>query len=115
MPTYDFKCDKCRKSFEIHVPIKDPHPEKCKCGGKLTKQFHPVGIIFKGSGFYATDSRDGCGSNGGKKSVAKPKKEECKEACASGACPAATSGESACSSAASSGSETCSSSACSAK
>lgn len=57
MPRYEYKCKKCDKSFEVVHGINENH-EKCKyCGGPVRRVFHPVGIVFKGSGFYATDSR----------------------------------------------------------
>ncbi len=57
MPTYEFECDKCGHRFEIMQGMNDPAPKKCPDCGKtaLRKVFHPVGIIYKGSGFYATD------------------------------------------------------------
>ena len=57
MPTYDYKCTKCKKKFEISQPITAAALKKCpKCGGKLERQIGGGGgLIFKGSGFYATD------------------------------------------------------------
>ena len=58
MPVYEYKCEKCNKQFEVQQSIKEPPLKKHKdCGGKLNKIFYPAGIIFKGSGFYVTDSR----------------------------------------------------------
>ncbi|MDP3984377.1 MAG: zinc ribbon domain-containing protein [Acidimicrobiia bacterium] len=58
MPTYEYRCEKCGQTFEVVQSFKDRslrrHPE---CGGNLGKVFHPRGVTFKGSGFYATDSR----------------------------------------------------------
>lgn len=57
MPRYEYKCKKCHKSFEAVHGIHD-NVEKCEyCGGPVRRVFHPVGIVFKGSGFYATDSK----------------------------------------------------------
>jgi len=57
LPRYEYKCKKCDESFEVTHGINDT-VEKCeKCGGEVRRVFHPVGIVFKGSGFYATDSR----------------------------------------------------------
>jgi putative FmdB family regulatory protein len=57
LPTYEYKCKKCHKNFEAVHGIHDT-VEVCEyCGGKVRRVFHPIGIVFKGSGFYATDSR----------------------------------------------------------
>ena len=57
MPRYDYKCKKCGESFEVTHGI-DETLESCeKCGGEVRRVFHPIGIVFKGSGFYATDSK----------------------------------------------------------
>lgn len=57
MPRYEYKCKKCNKSFEALHGV-DDQVDACKhCGGKVRRVFHPVGIVFKGPGFYATDSR----------------------------------------------------------
>lgn len=56
MPTYTFKCRKCDKEFEVFQKINDERPTACRfCDGPIKQVFHPVGIIFKGSGFYTTD------------------------------------------------------------
>ena len=63
MPTYEYECTKCRRHFERHQRIIDAPIETCpECGGQVRRVFHPVGVIFKGSGFYVTDNRRG--SNG---------------------------------------------------
>ncbi len=59
MPFYDYKCKKCGHVFEALHPV-DQTVDACeKCGGSVKRLFHPVGIIFKGSGFYATDYKSG--------------------------------------------------------
>lgn len=56
MPTYTFKCRKCDKEFEVFQKINDKRPTDCRfCGEPIKQVFHPIGIIFKGSGFYTTD------------------------------------------------------------
>lgn len=58
MPTYEYECRECGHRFEVHQRIADDPLTECEvCGGPLRKLFHPVGIAFKGSGFYVTDSR----------------------------------------------------------
>ena len=56
MPTYGYECLSCDNQFEIFQSIKDDALTICeKCGGKLRKRIYPVGISFKGSGFYVND------------------------------------------------------------
>jgi putative FmdB family regulatory protein len=63
MPTYEYRCDRCGEQFEIFQPFSaKPLKRHADCGGPLQKVFHPRGVVFKGSGFYATDSRTKNGS-----------------------------------------------------
>ena len=56
MPTYGYRCGNCGHQFEIVQRISDEPLTTCpKCRGKLSKMLYPVGISFKGSGFYTTD------------------------------------------------------------
>ena len=58
MPTYEYACTECGDRTEVVQSISDAPPTTCTvCGGRLRKVFSPVGIVFKGSGFYRTDSR----------------------------------------------------------
>lgn len=57
MPIYEYECLECRKRFERRQSINDEPIRECECGGAARRVLHPVGIIFKGSGFYATDNR----------------------------------------------------------
>jgi putative FmdB family regulatory protein len=58
MPTYDYQCRSCGTRIEVIHAMTDPGPEICEtCGGALRRVLYPTGIIFKGSGFYSTDSR----------------------------------------------------------
>jgi putative FmdB family regulatory protein len=58
MPLYEYECDVCGLRFEYRQHITDDPLEKCPdCGGTVHRLIQPVGIIFKGSGFYVTDNR----------------------------------------------------------
>lgn len=60
MPTYSYACADCGDKFDIVQSFTDDALTVCqKCSGKLRKLFNSVGIVFKGSGFYRTDSRSG--------------------------------------------------------
>lgn len=57
MPTYSYKCDECGPFDWIH-PMQDTLTECPKCGSQgFGRMYNPVGISFKGSGFYSTDSK----------------------------------------------------------
>ena len=63
MPTYQYACTECGDRSEVVQRFSDDPLTVCStCGGKLRKIFSPVGIVFKGSGFYRTDSRNGTSS-----------------------------------------------------
>lgn len=58
MPTYEYKCRACGHRFEAVQSFSDEPLKECQeCGGELGKVFGSIGITFKGSGFYRTDSR----------------------------------------------------------
>ena len=58
MPTYQYRCQGCDELIEVVQKFTDPSLTQCpSCSGTLRKVFNAVGIVFKGSGFYATDSR----------------------------------------------------------
>jgi len=58
MPTYEYLCNKCEHAFEVVQSFSDAALEDCpKCDGKVRKVYNNVGVVFKGSGFYKTDSR----------------------------------------------------------
>jgi putative FmdB family regulatory protein len=58
VPTYQYACTDCGERIEAVQKFSDEPLTVCSaCGGKLRKVFSPVGIVFKGSGFYRTDSR----------------------------------------------------------
>lgn len=59
MPTYSYECTECGNRFDIVQAFTDNTLTTCeKCSGRLRKLFNSVGIVFKGSGFYRTDSRE---------------------------------------------------------
>jgi putative FmdB family regulatory protein len=67
VPTYEYACTECGERLEVVQRFSDDPLTVCEaCGGKLRKVFTPVGIVFKGSGFYRTDSRNGGVPAGGK-------------------------------------------------
>ena len=68
MPVYTYRCEECGVVFDVHLGYNDPQPEVCpECGAHaLRRVYKPVGIIFKGSGFYATDHRSSSGNGSGK-------------------------------------------------
>jgi putative FmdB family regulatory protein len=87
MPVYQYRCKTCGKTHDIEHGFHDERPTKCpSCGGQLVRVFHPVGVVFKGSGFHKNDytssgvrkepAGTGAGSeaakNDGKPSDAKP-------------------------------------------
>ncbi len=58
MPTYQYRCTTCQNELEAFQKFTDDPLTTCEeCGGSLSKLYNAVGIVFKGSGFYATDSR----------------------------------------------------------
>jgi len=87
VPTYQYTCTDCGDAVEAVQKFTDaPLTECVACGGRLRKVFSPVGIVFKGSGFYRTDSRNGS-------SASAPAKE--KEKASSDSSPASSESSSA--------------------
>lgn len=59
MPTYSYACTECDDRFDAVQSFTDDALTTCtKCSGRLRKLFNSVGVVFKGSGFYRTDSRE---------------------------------------------------------
>ena len=90
MPIYEYACTSCGERTEAKQGFDDPPLEECPhCGGRLRKLYSPVGIVFKGSGFYSTDakgSKKGSAtstteskSDDSKKTESKPKATETKK------------------------------------
>lgn len=68
MPTYQYRCTSCNTEVEVVQKFTDDPLTDCpECDGNLRKVFNAVGVVFKGSGFYATDNR-----SKGKANAAKP-------------------------------------------
>ncbi|NUR96883.1 MAG: FmdB family transcriptional regulator [Kribbellaceae bacterium] len=58
MPTYQYQCTDCGEALEVRQSFTDDALTVCpNCQGSLRKVFNAVGVVFKGSGFYRTDSR----------------------------------------------------------
>ena len=58
MPTYQYRCTECGRDLEVVQKFSDASLTECPtCSGSLRKVFNAVGVVFKGSGFYRTDSR----------------------------------------------------------
>ena len=82
MPTYEYACKACGEHLEVVQSFRDDALTTCpSCGGELRKVFGAIGIAFKGSGFYKTDSRSSTSSG------PKPKKDT------DGSAPAAASSD----------------------
>lgn len=88
MPTYQYRCTECGAELEVVQKFSDDSLTVCpQCSGALRKVFNAVGVVFKGSGFYATDNR-----TKGKTAAAAPAKADTSTAASSApSTPAATS------------------------
>src|SRR5437660_11110188 len=79
MPTYEYACKSCGEHLEVVQSFKDDPLTVCPtCDGELRKVFSPIGISFKGSGFYKTDSRPSSSSSSGSSSKSDSKSGESK-------------------------------------
>ena len=79
MPIYGYECESCGHHFEVFRNISDPPLADCpECGGPVRKLLYPVGVIFKGSGFYSTDYKGSksTSSNGSSSSSSSESKSE---------------------------------------
>lgn len=64
MPIYGYRCRSCGNELEVLQKMSDPPLKTCpKCSGELTKILYPVGVIYKGSGYYSTDYKGGKASS----------------------------------------------------
>ncbi|MGQ0668166.1 MAG: FmdB family zinc ribbon protein [Actinomycetota bacterium] len=81
MPTYEYACTECGQHIEVFQRLAEESLSICgACGGRLRKVFHPAGILFKGSGFYSTDSRAKKSKAGASESSSSESKSESKGA-----------------------------------
>jgi putative FmdB family regulatory protein len=81
MPTYQYRCTECGEDLEAVQKFSDSALTTCPtCGGHLRKVFNAVGVVFKGSGFYRTDSRSGSKSDSDGDASSSDKKTETKAA-----------------------------------
>jgi putative FmdB family regulatory protein len=66
VPTYSYACTECADRFDVVQAFTDDALTTCeKCAGRLRKLFNSVGVVFKGSGFYRTDSRESAKKSNG--------------------------------------------------
>jgi putative FmdB family regulatory protein len=73
MPLYDYACTKCGRTHEVRHGFDEGYEQPCEaCGGAMRRVFNPAPVLFKGSGFYVTDSRRSSSDS----KAEKPKKEE---------------------------------------
>ncbi|PIW70829.1 MAG: FmdB family transcriptional regulator [Ignavibacteriales bacterium CG_4_9_14_3_um_filter_30_11] len=86
MPTYEYRCNKCYKRFELFQKMSDKPIENCpECNGNVTKIISAgMGVIFKGTGFYQTDyknnnSKDSAKADSSNKSTNSDSKETTKK------------------------------------
>jgi len=106
VPTYQYVCTnpEDKHEFEVVQSFSDPSLTECpQCGSPVRKVYGSVGVVFKGSGFYRTDSRAGSSSGGGSSNGAAAKKESSSDSSPSSS-SSSTSSSSASASTASSGS-----------
>jgi putative FmdB family regulatory protein len=76
MPTYGYRCGNCGHQFEIVQRISEEPLTTCpQCQGKLSKMLYPVGISFKGSGFYTTDYKGAGNGSAGSSNGSTPSSE----------------------------------------
>ncbi len=91
MPTYQYACTECGHQFEEFQSFSDDALTECpECSGRLRKLFNAVGVVFKGSGFYRTDSRSSTSSTETKSETKSESKSETKSETKTESKPAAT-------------------------
>lgn len=81
MPIYAYKCTDCNHEFELRQRMSDSPVTDCPvCAGNVRRVVNNVGIVFKGSGFYVTDNRNGKSANGSSKPSSTPAKSDSADA-----------------------------------
>ncbi len=91
MPVYSYACKSCGHAFDIHQDFSDESLTICpECQGRLKKVFGTVGVSFKGSGFYATDSRSSSTSTSPAASKSSAKETSTASTAPAAAAPAAS-------------------------
>jgi len=79
MPIYEYACTACGERTEARQSFTDPPLDTCPiCGGSLRKLYSPVGVVFKGSGFYSTDNNKAAKQGKSTESGAKGSKDTSK-------------------------------------
>jgi putative FmdB family regulatory protein len=79
MPTYSYKCTNCGHKFDREQRITEAPLKECPvCEGHVRRVISPVGVVFKGTGFYVTDNRHGASANGKGKAEKKSEGTEAK-------------------------------------
>ena len=87
VPLYEYRCTHCGHHFERIQPVGAP-PEPCPaCGAPSRKAYGPVGLVFRGSGFYRTDYGRSSGGNGASRSEPEEKGERKSESASTGSEP----------------------------
>ncbi|GAA4608772.1 hypothetical protein GCM10023195_34720 [Actinoallomurus liliacearum] len=96
MPTYQYACTECGEPLEVVQKFSDDPLTECPaCGGRLRKVFSAAAIVFRGSGFYRTDSRSGSStSTSGSAKKSEPAKTEAKKDTSSSSSSDSSSGSS---------------------
>ena len=95
MPTYSYACTECDNKFDAVQEFTDDALTTCpQCQGRLRKLFNSVGVVFKGSGFYRTDSREAGKSDSAAANASGDKSGSEKSAAASSASGSSSTGSS---------------------
>ena len=96
MPTYSYACTECDNRFDAVQAFTDDALTTCpECSGRLRKLFNSVGVVFKGSGFYRTDSRDSSKSSTSSATTSSESKTDSSSSASSGSGDSSSSGSSA--------------------
>ncbi|MGC2634288.1 MAG: FmdB family zinc ribbon protein [Candidatus Cybelea sp.] len=91
MPLYDYACTKCGRTFEVRRGFNETHQDPCAaCGAPLRRVFNAAPVLFKGSGFYVTDSRRWAPGSKAETSGKPEKTEKPEKPASEGSTPAAS-------------------------